>query len=91
MNEAIDHVFYQARLERVNQLKQQFDSQAYENEKLLQSTTEYKKEIQMKENENRSVRSEIEKVKKSKEIVSRKLTTTEDMRSELEKNKACFS
>ena len=59
----------------------------FENEKLLQSVNESKKVNQLKEVENNEIKNDISKIKKQKEVISRKLTATEEMRSEADKNK----
>ena len=59
----------------------------FENEKLLQSVNESKKVYQLKEVENNEIKNDISKIKKQKEVISRKLTATEEMRSEADKNK----
>jgi len=54
---------------------------------LLQSVNESKKVNQLKEVENNEIKNDISKIKKQKEVISRKLTATEEMRSEADKNK----
>ena len=54
---------------------------------MLQSVNESKKVNQLKEVENNEIKNDISKIKKQKEVISRKLTATEEMRSEADKNK----
>ena len=54
---------------------------------MLQSVNESKKVNQLKEVENNDIKNDISKIKKQKEVISRKLTATEEMRSEADKNK----
>merc|ERR1712147_123896 len=71
--------------ERINKLKQEYDLQVFENDKMTHQHNETKKTLHMREAETNERKAEIAKVKKEKELVTRKLTSTEEIRSEVEK------
>jgi len=71
--------------ERINKLKQEYDLQVFENDKMTHHHAETKKTLHLRETETAERKTEIAKVKKEKELVTRKLTSTEEIRAEVEK------
>jgi len=71
--------------ERINKLKQEYDLQIFENDKMTHQNNETKKTLQLKEHETNERKAEITKVKKEKDLISRKLATTEENRLDIEK------
>ena len=76
--------------EKVNQLKSKIDILVHENDRTQQDINEQKKVIQMKEIEINELKTETGKIKKGKDVVSRKLLAVEEQKSQVEKQRYEF-
>lgn len=76
--------------EKIHQTKQKFDLLVLENEKAAQSAIEQRKAIQLKQIEINEIKNEVEKMKKQKDMVGRKLQTVEEQKIAIEKQRDQF-